>query len=59
MRGTPVLVIDKRTHIGGNCYTRYIEEADCHEHHYSAHIFIQIRKRFGNISIDSPRLTTM
>lgn len=32
-------VIDKRTHIGGNCYTRYVEEANCHEHHYGAHIF--------------------
>ncbi|MAH25780.1 MAG: UDP-galactopyranose mutase [Opitutae bacterium] len=37
--GHSCLVIDKRTHIGGNCYTRYIEEADCHEHHYGAHIF--------------------
>lgn len=32
-------VIDKRDHVGGNCYTRYVEEADCHEHTYGAHIF--------------------
>lgn len=32
-------VIEKRDHIGGNCYTRYSEEADCHEHVYGAHIF--------------------
>lgn len=32
-------VIDKRNHVGGNCYTRYDAEADCHEHVYGAHIF--------------------
>ena len=37
--GHQCTVIDKRSHIGGNCYTRYIEEANCHEHHYGAHIF--------------------
>lgn len=33
------LVIDKRNHIGGNVYTQYHQEADCHEHVYGAHIF--------------------
>ena len=37
--GHQCMVIDKREHIGGNCFTRYVEEADCHEHHYGAHIF--------------------
>lgn len=32
-------VLEKRDHIGGNCFTRYSEEADCHEHVYGAHIF--------------------
>lgn len=32
-------VIEKRNHIGGNCYTRYNAEADCHQHVYGAHIF--------------------
>lgn len=32
-------VIEKRSHIGGNCYTREIEEAGCHEHVYGPHIF--------------------
>ncbi|MBC2606946.1 UDP-galactopyranose mutase [Pelagicoccus albus] len=32
-------VIEKRDHIGGNCYTRKIEEAGCHEHVYGPHIF--------------------
>jgi UDP-galactopyranose mutase len=32
-------VIDKRAHIGGNCYTEYNEAADCHQHVYGAHIF--------------------
>jgi UDP-galactopyranose mutase len=37
--GNQCLVIDKRDHIGGNCYTRYEEEAGCHCHVYGAHIF--------------------
>lgn len=32
-------VIEKRGHIGGNCYTRRVEEAGCHEHVYGPHIF--------------------
>lgn len=32
-------VIEKRNHIGGNVYTRYDAQADCHEHVYGAHIF--------------------
>ena len=32
-------VIEKRDHIGGNCFSRYSEEADCHQHVYGAHIF--------------------
>lgn len=37
--GHRVHVIEKRDHIGGNCFTRYWEEADCHQHVYGAHIF--------------------
>ena len=37
--GHHVTVLESRGHIGGNCYTRYSEEADCHEHVYGAHIF--------------------
>jgi UDP-galactopyranose mutase len=37
--GYECCVIDKRDHIGGNIYTKYSEEADCHEHIYGAHIF--------------------
>lgn len=32
-------VIEKRDHVGGNCYTEYNEEAGCHEHVYGPHIF--------------------
>lgn len=32
-------VIEKRDHIGGNCFTRRVEEAGCHEHVYGPHIF--------------------
>jgi len=35
--GKKVLVIDKRDHIGGNCYTKKIEGIDVHR--YGAHIF--------------------
>ena len=34
--GKKVLVIDKRDHIGGNCYTQVID--DIHVHKYGAHI---------------------
>ncbi len=37
--GHQVHVIEKRDHIGGNCFTRYVEEADCHQQVYGAHIF--------------------
>lgn len=36
-RGKKCLVIDKRTHIGGNCYTEKIK--DINVHLYGAHIF--------------------
>lgn len=32
-------VVERRDHVGGNVYTRYIPEAACHEHVYGAHIF--------------------
>lgn len=37
--GHRVAVVDRRPHIGGNAFTRYCAEADCHEHVYGAHIF--------------------
>ncbi len=36
-KGKEVLVIDKRNHIGGNCYTENINEINVHK--YGAHIF--------------------
>ena len=36
-RGKTCLVIDRRDHIGGNCYTETV--ADIHVHRYGAHIF--------------------
>ena len=35
--GKSVLVIDRRSHVGGNCYTKKIEGINVHE--YGAHIF--------------------
>jgi len=36
-RGKKVLVVEKRSHIGGNCYTEKVEGIDVHK--YGAHIF--------------------
>lgn len=41
-RGKDVLVIDRRNHIGGNCYTERINEINVHK--YGAHIFRTSRK---------------
>ena len=41
-RGKRVLVIDRRNHIGGNCYTERINEINVHK--YGAHIFRTSRK---------------
>jgi UDP-galactopyranose mutase len=42
-QGYRVLVIDKRAHIGGNCYTENVEGV--HVHRYGAHIFHTNDKR--------------
>jgi len=42
-KGYRVLVIDKRDHIGGNCYTR--QEEGIHVHQYGPHIFHTDNKR--------------
>jgi UDP-galactopyranose mutase len=39
MAGHECHVIDKRDHVGGNIYTKFCPEAQCHEHIYGAHIF--------------------
>jgi UDP-galactopyranose mutase len=36
-RGKKCLVIEKRPHIGGNCFTEKVEGIDVHK--YGAHIF--------------------
>lgn len=36
-KGKKCLVLEKRNHIGGNCYTK--EEENIHIHYYGAHIF--------------------
>ena len=41
-RGKSVLVIDRRRHIGGNCWTR--DEDGINVHEYGAHIFRTSRK---------------
>lgn len=37
--GHRVQVLEKRDHIGGNCFTRHQPEAGCHQHVYGPHIF--------------------
>lgn len=46
--GHQVLVIEQRDHLGGNCHTRFVEEAGCHEHVYGAHIFHTDSDRIWN-----------
>ena len=41
-RGLRVLVLDKRSHIGGNCYTENVDGINVHK--YGAHIFRTSRK---------------
>jgi UDP-galactopyranose mutase len=43
--GHHVRIIEKRGHVGGNCYTRYNEATGSHEHVYGAHIFHTSSKR--------------
>lgn len=45
-RGKKVLVIDKRTHIGGNIYTKRLEGINVHQ--YGAHIFHTNNKNVWN-----------
>lgn len=37
--GYTCLVVERRSHIGGNCYTLYDNLSKCHEHVYGPHIF--------------------
>jgi UDP-galactopyranose mutase len=46
--GHECVVIEKRPHIAGNCYTRFEPEAQCHEHVYGAHIFHTNDERIWN-----------
>ena len=41
-------IIEKRDHIGGNVFTRFDEQAQCHEHVYGAHIFHTSNERIWN-----------
>ena len=45
-RGKKCLVIDKRSHIGGNIYSKEVEEINVHE--YGAHIFHTSNKEVWN-----------
>ena len=37
--GHRCMIVEKRDHIAGNCFTREIPEAGCHQHVYGPHIF--------------------
>lgn len=47
-RGFSCLVIDRRSHVGGNCYTEWNSIASCYEHVYGAHIFHTSKKHIWN-----------
>ena len=48
--GKSCLVVERRSHIGGNIYTKEMEGIQVHQ--YGAHIFTQVIKRCG-ITLDS------
>lgn len=49
-RGKRCLVLDKRTHRGGNIYCEDVESI--HVHKYGAHIFIRTKRKSGITSIN-------
>lgn len=48
--GESVLVLDKRTHIGGNCYSETDKETGIETHRYGTHIFHTSSKNKGKRS---------
>ncbi|MCD4742129.1 MAG: UDP-galactopyranose mutase [Desulfobacteraceae bacterium] len=46
--GSKVLVIDKRPHIGGNCYSKLDEETGIEVHRYGTHIFHTSSRKVWN-----------
>lgn len=42
-----VLVIEKRNHIGGNCYSEFDKTTNIEYHKYGTHIFHTSNKKFG------------
>ena len=43
--GKKCLVLERRNHIGGNCFTKKMEDIDVHV--YGAHIFRTSDKKYG------------
>lgn len=43
--GRKVLIVEKRSHLGGNCYTEIDEETGIEVHKYGAHLFHTSNKR--------------
>ncbi|MDK4206665.1 UDP-galactopyranose mutase [Corynebacterium pseudodiphtheriticum] len=43
--GKKVLIVEKRSHLGGNCYTEIDEETGIEVHKYGAHLFHTSNKR--------------
>jgi UDP-galactopyranose mutase len=37
--GVTCRIIERRAHIGGNCYRQFDPDARCHEHMYGPHVF--------------------
>ena len=52
--GANVLVIDKRPHIGGNCYSETDRKTGIEIHRYGTHISTPPQKKPGNTSINLP-----
>lgn len=47
-----VIIIDKRDHIGGNCYSENCPETNIEFHHYGTHIFHTSSLNWGSHYLD-------
>ena len=52
-----VLVIEKRSHIGGNCFSKTDKATGIEYHQYGTHIFHTLRQKCGTILLGLQNLT--
>ena len=55
--GKRCLIVERRSHIGGNCFTEKVEGIDVHR--YGAHIFHTSNREIGSTLIAFPSSITL